>query len=259
MTEAANTNQRARILILIPAYNEADSIRGVLEDLHAHVPEADAVVIDDGSWDETADVAESMGAIVLRLPCNLGVGGAMRTGYVYAHEKGYDVAIQFDGDGQHRADQIQQLLAGVREGGADLVIGSRALGDGEYRFPLARRIGAKLVAATAFVVIGRWISDPTSGFRAASRRMIAFFARHYPQSYLGDTVEAFVMAARHGMSLREVPARMRTAEHSSISSFRGLFHTFCICLAVLVDRIEKKFPEIPENSRRKKTTPDEQG
>jgi len=239
-----------RMLVIVPAYNEAHSIRQVVEDLRAHVPSADVVVIDDGSTDDTAAVAESLGAVVLRLPCNLGVGGAMRTGYLYAFENGYGLAVQFDGDGQHRADQIPHLVAEVIEGGADLAIGSRLLGQPQYRFPLMRKVGSKLIAAIAWLVTGLHLTDPTSGFRAASRRMIGFFARHYPESYLGDTVEALVLAARHGLRVREVPAQMREARHSSIGNIKGLFHTFCIGLAILVDRIEKKFPDVPEGPPR---------
>lgn len=232
------------MLIVIPAFNEARRIRDAIADLRRCVPCADIVVIDDGSIDDTAAIAADAGAIVLRLPFNLGVGGAMRTGYLYAHERSYDLAVQFDGDSQHRADHICRLVTAVAEG-ADLAVGSRVLDKGDYHFPFMRKVGSLLLTAVIRIVAGKRFTDPTSGFRAANRRMIAFFARHYPEGYLGDTVEALVEAARHGMSIREVPVEMRPAEHSSIGNIRGLFHTACICLAILVDRLERKFPDSP--------------
>jgi hypothetical protein len=123
--------------------------------------------------------------------------------------------------------------------GGDLIIGSRLLGDAEYQFPLLRWIGSRLLAAVVSLTSGVRITDPTSGFRAASRRLIRFFARHYPQTYLGDTVEAVAIAARHGMSVRETPARIRPADHSSIGSVTGFIHTLRICVAVLIDRMER--------------------
>jgi glycosyltransferase involved in cell wall biosynthesis len=244
MTDQVFNAGRPKVLIVIPAFNEAGRIRETIEDLHRCAPWADAVVIDDGSIDDTAAIAAGAGAIVLRLPFNLGVGGAMRTGYRYAHDRSYDLAVQFDGDGQHRADHVSRLLAAVAEG-ADLAVGSRVLDKGGYRFPFMRKVGSLLIAAVICLVTGKRFTDPTSGFRAANRRMIAFFARHYPEGYLGDTVEALFEAARHGMDIREVPVEMRPAEHSSIGSLKGLFHTACICLAILIDRLERKFPDSP--------------
>lgn len=233
-----------KILIVIPAYNEAGKIREVVADLREHGPEATIAVIDDGSMDATAERAAGTGAVVLRLPFNLGIGGALQTGYIYAAENGFDVAVQFDGDGQHRADQIRDLIAPVLQGRADMTIGSRMMGKGDYRFPLMRLIGSKLIAVITRLVTGRWISDPTSGFRANGRRAVAFFARNYPQAYL-DSAEITVWLLRQGMRVEEVPVEMRTAEHSSIGSFKGVLHSMRACLALLIDRMEKRFPEAP--------------
>jgi len=233
-----------RVLIIIPAYNEAENLPGVMADIAAHAPWADAVVIDDSSTDATAEVARSLGAAVLELPCNLGVGGSMQTGYLYAHEMGYEAAVQFDGDGQHRADQIVHLAEGFHQG-ADLTVGSRLLGRKSYRFPFLRWVGLKLLRGCLAVLNGVRLTDPTSGFRASSKRMIAFFARNYPQSYLGDTVETVATAARHGMTIREVPARMRKAHGSSITPLAGFFHTLRTCLAIFIDRLERPLP-MPE-------------
>jgi glycosyltransferase involved in cell wall biosynthesis len=251
---AQTASYSPRVLVVIPAYNEAGRIGQAIADVRRHAPKMDIAVVDDGSTDDTAELARQADAIVLRLPFNLGVGGAMRTGYLYAHERSYDIAVQFDGDSQHRADHICHLVAAVAEG-ADLAVGSRVLDKGDYHFPFMRKVGSLLLTAVIRIVAGKRFTDPTSGFRAANRRMITFFARHYPEGYLGDTVEALVEAARHGMDIREVPVEMRPAEHSSIGSLKGLFHTACICLAILVDRLERKFPDVPPRTEQASTTP----
>ncbi len=240
-----NQTTHRRLLVIVPAHNEAGSIEAVLDDLRQHAPEADVVVVDDGSTDRTGDLARAGGAKVLPLPCNLGVGGAMQTGYLYAFRNDYDLAVQFDGDGQHRASGIAALLEPIDAGSADLVIGSRLLADGQFKFHPLRFIGSRLLSTLTSLIVRRRITDPTSGFRSASRRAIAFFARHYPQSYLGDTVEALVWAARNGMTIREVAARMRqrTAGQSATGSLFGLVHTLRIILAVLVDCLERRIGE----------------
>jgi len=241
---AENESSGARVLIVIPAYNEAGKIGQVIADLRRHVPEMDITVIDDGSIDDTAGIARRQGVTVLRMPFNLGIGGALQTGYMYAAEKGYHVAVQFDGDGQHRADQVRGLIAPILAGRADMAIGSRMMGKGDYRFPLMRRIGACLISLITRIVTRRRILDPTSGFRATSRRAIEFFSRNYPQAYL-DSAEITVWVLRQGMIVEETPAEMRSAEHSSIGSIRGVVHAVRICMALLIDRMERKFPEGP--------------
>jgi len=240
--ETEADNRPRRVLVIVPAYNEASCIASVLADLRAGAPWADVVVVDDGSTDTTAETARSAGAAVLSLATNLGVGGAVQTGYMYAHAGGYDAAVQFDGDGQHRSERIADLLKPVWDG-ADVVVGSRLLGRRSYRFSLARWLGSRMLAAMVSLMVGRRITDPTSGFRAASRKAIGFFARHYPQSYLADTTESLVWAARHGMDVREVPTRMRMPDHSSINNLKGLLHTLRMLLAVAIDRMEKPFED----------------
>ncbi|MHC4715524.1 MAG: glycosyltransferase family 2 protein, partial [Planctomycetota bacterium] len=165
------------MLVIVPAYNEARNIPVALRDLAEHAPSADVVVVDDGSSDETAEAARACGAKVLSLPCNLGVGGAVQTGYRYAWANGYDVAVQFDADAQHRADQIGPLVDRVTDG-ADLAVGSRLLEPGGYRFGLARYLGSRALSWMVSLIARQRITDPTSGFRAASRRAIRFFAHH---------------------------------------------------------------------------------
>ena len=234
-----------RTLVIVPAYNEADNIGHVLDDLATHAAWADVVIVNDGSTDRTADIARARGAEVLNLPCNLGVGGAVQTGYLYAAGRRYDAAVQFDGDGQHRANQIEPLVRALVESRSDLVIGSRLLEKVGFRFPFARLVGSRLLAALVRLLTAQRITDPTSGFRAASGRAIRFFAHHYPQTYLGDTAEALVWAARQGMKIVEVPTRMRQrqAGASAATNVKGFLHTLRITLAVLVDCLEPRVKE----------------
>ncbi|MBS3820912.1 MAG: glycosyltransferase family 2 protein [Phycisphaerae bacterium] len=231
-----------RLLIVLPAYNEATGIGAVLADLRRHVPGADVVVVDDGSSDETTTVARGAGATVLRLPFNLGIGGALQTGYLFAYENSYDIAVQFDADGQHKAEEIPDLIQPILDGEANHVIGSRLMGKGAYRFPLMRRAGSWLIRFVTFLVTGRRIHDPTSGSRASGRRALAFFARHYPQAYL-DSPQITVWMLRQGMRVAEVPVEMNEAEHSSIGSVRGVLHSLRVCVALVIDRIEAPFSE----------------
>jgi glycosyltransferase involved in cell wall biosynthesis len=234
-----------RTLVIVPAHNEAGSIQRVLADLRAFAPRADVVVVDDHSEDNTAELARSAGAIVLQMPCNVGVGGAVQTGYQFAKLRGYDLAVQFDGDAQHRANQIAALVAPIIAGRADLTVGSRLVDGTRFRFHPLRFLGSRLLARLVSLIVGRKITDPTSGFRAAGKRAINFFAAHYPQTYLADTTEALVWAGRQGMEIAEVPVRMRqrTAGVSATGSLRGLGHVLRITLALLVDCIEPRIDE----------------
>ncbi len=238
-----------RILIIVPAHNEAESIPAVLADLSRNVPQADVVVVDDASTDATADVARAGGATVLSLPCNLGVGGAVQTGYKFAARYGYDIAVQFDGDGQHRANRIAALIEPILTGRADLVVGSRLLGGLKFRFHILRLMGSRLLSLLVSAICRKRLTDPTSGFRGAGKEMIEFFAEHYPQTYLGDTAEALVWAARDGMTITEVPARMnqRVSGRSAIGAISGFWSTLRIILAVLVDCFESPITRTQEH------------
>ena len=241
--QASQSSQR--MLVIMPAHNEADSLPLAVQDIRAHAPEADIVVVDDGSTDATVQVAASLGVICLRLACNLGVGGAVQTGYLYAARNGYDLAIQFDADAQHRANQIAALIAPIQAGQADLVVGSRVLQGVRFRFHVSRFVGSRLLAWVLSRILRQKVTDPTSGFRAASARAIRFFAQHYPQSYLADTVEALVWVSRQNMTIAEVPTRMRQrkAGASATTSFKGILHVLRILLAVLVDCLEPPHSE----------------
>lgn len=196
-----------RILIVIPAWNEAAAIGGTIAEIRAALPDVDLLVVDDGSGDDTALVAERAGATVARLPFNLGVGGAMRTGYRYGVRHDYDVVIQIDADGQHDPTYVPQLVAGLAE--ADVVVGARFAGAGDYAVRGPRKWAMRLLAFVLTRLAGARLTDVTSGFRAANRRAVRVFADHYPAEYLGDTVESLVIAIRTGCTVRQLPVEMR--------------------------------------------------
>jgi glycosyltransferase involved in cell wall biosynthesis len=227
----------SKLLAIVPAYNEEAAIGSTVADNRAHAPEFDVLVVDDGSTDDTSRVAAAYGARVIQHPFNLGIGGAVQSGYQYALEYDYDVAVQVDGDGQHDARHIADLLAQLLENPElNLVTGSRFLavdGDG-YRSSVSRRVGIRLFAGVLSVVCGRRITDPTSGFRMTDRRGIELFARDYPHDY--PEVEAVLMCHAHRLSSVEVPVQMR-ARHtgrSSIGSTQSVYYMVKVLLAVLV-------------------------
>ncbi|HEU5156378.1 MAG TPA: glycosyltransferase family 2 protein [Streptosporangiaceae bacterium] len=196
-------------MVVIPALNEERTLPGVLRELRRHCPHADVLVIDDGSSDGTAAAAAQAGAPVVRLPFNLGVGGAMRAGYRYAARNGYDVVVQVDADGQHDTSYIDRLVDGLN--GADIVIGARFAGLGDYAAGHGpRRWAMGILAVTLSGLAKTRLTDVTSGFRAVGPRAIKVFAEHYPAEYLGDTVESLVIAIRSGCVVRQVPVAMRT-------------------------------------------------
>jgi len=228
-----------KILIIIPAYNEEECLPGVMQDLRSHAPNADILVVDDGSRDRTAEVARQTGVKVASLPYNLGIGGAMQTGFQYARNNGYDIAIQFDGDGQHMAAEIEILLDPLQKGRADIVIGSRFLKRGDYRPSFFRRIGISIFSTVLSAIMGIPVTDTTSGFRAVNSRVIEFFARVYPEDY--PEVESLVLLHRAGMTIAEVPVRMRdrTGGRSSITPIRSAYYMIKVLLAVFVDLLKK--------------------
>lgn len=199
-----------RVLVIVPAYEEEQALPVVLEDLAEKVPAYDVLVVDDGSADHTAEVAARCGARVAQLPFNLGVGGALRVGFLYAVRNGYDRAVQFDGDGQHDASQIDRLLASI-DAGADLVIGSR-FADGSTDYPIGRtrRAAMRLLGGLIRLFSGQRLTDTSSGFRAFSSRLIHFFALNYPVEYLGDTVEALLLAHYAGFDVTEIHVSMHS-------------------------------------------------
>lgn len=196
-----------RVLVVIPAWNEAGSIATVVREVRGELPGVDVLVVDDGSTDETAALAREAGATVVRLPYNLGVGGAMRAGYRYGLEHDYDVVVQIDADGQHDPRYVPKLVDALDV--ADLVIGARFAGEGAYRVRGPRRWAMAMFSVVLSRIARTKLTDTTSGFRAANRRAVELFAKWYPVEYLGDTVETLVYAARRGVVIRQVPVAMR--------------------------------------------------
>jgi glycosyltransferase involved in cell wall biosynthesis len=224
-----------RRVAIVPALNEAGALPAVIDELRAFDPGLDVVVVDDGSVDRTAAVARSMGACVLRLPFNLGIGGAVQTGFRFAFENDYDLAVRVDGDGQHDPAQLGRLIAPVLADEADIVVGSRFAADADgYRSSRTRRIGIRLLARVVSGIVGQRVTDTTSGFQALNKHGIALFARDYPHDY--PEVEATVMVFRHRLRLIEVPVTMRErgSGRSSITSLRSVYYMVKVLLAIFV-------------------------
>jgi glycosyltransferase involved in cell wall biosynthesis len=228
-----------KTLIIIPAYNEEMNIEGVIADLNKHYSGIDFLVINDGSRDATAKVAGRCGVKVISLPFNLGIGAAMQTGYKYAERNGYDIAVQFDGDGQHRADQLYLLLEPVQNGETDIVIGSRFLGGNSSGFMWSRLAGIRVLSWVISFLTRQKITDPTSGFRAVNRKIIEFYSRYYPDDY--PEPEAVVLLHRARCRITEVPVLMRNrlAGISSITPVRALYYMIKVVLASVIDMLKK--------------------
>jgi glycosyltransferase involved in cell wall biosynthesis len=223
-----------RVAVILPAFNEARNLPAVLEELREAAPGYDLCVVDDGSTDRTAEVASSLGATVLRCPVNLGIGGAVQTGYLWARERGHDVAVQFDADGQHDPRELAALVAPVRDGQAELVVGSRFLQAKGYRSTWLRRLGIRYLGAFLRLRCGAGVTDPTSGFRAVGRAGIALFAASYPSDY--PEPESIALAVRNGLRVAEVAVRMRQRGHgrSSIDALGTLRYLIKVSLALLL-------------------------
>ncbi|MDH4341042.1 MAG: glycosyltransferase family 2 protein [Thermoleophilia bacterium] len=233
-----------RLVAIVPAWNESGAIGTVVDEIKEFDSAIDVVVIDDCSSDDTAEVAESHGATVLRLPFNVGIGGAVQTGFRYAVEHGYEVAVRLDGDGQHAASEIPKILEPVRAGAADLVIGSRFVDPGGvYRPPFARRVGIGLFARLVSILGGQRVTDTTSGFIALDRAGIELFAAEFPHDY--PEVEATLVALRSGLRVTQVQVDMRerTTGSSSITFIRSLYYIVKVMLALLVASL-RRYPRL---------------
>jgi glycosyltransferase involved in cell wall biosynthesis len=237
---AADPHPTTRTLAIIPAFNEAAALPETIAELLAAHPELDVVVVDDGSRDATAKVARGLGVVVLPLPFNLGIGGALRCGFRYAVRAGYPRALQFDADGQHDPGQIDALLAPLDDG-ADLVIGVRFRGTGTYRVGRSRRLAMGILRGLTRLLTGRRFADTSSGFRAFSRPMLERFAEDYPLEYM-DSVEALVLAVRDGYEVREVPTvmRERSAGVASNRRFRLAYHYLRLLVVLGTSRVRPK-------------------
>jgi glycosyltransferase involved in cell wall biosynthesis len=235
-----------RCLAIVPAYNEEATVAQVIREIRSSNEDFDVLVVDDGSADRTEEEALAEGARVVRLPYNLGIGGAVQTGLQYAHEHGFDVAVQVDGDAQHDPAEIPKVLAPIIEGNADLVVGSRFLGEGEYEPPVTRLLGIRLLARVVSLLVRQRVTDTTSGFRASNRRAISLFASDYPHDY--PEVEAMVLVFRHRLKLVEVPVQMRLrgAGESSITFWRSAYYMLKVLLALFVG-LFRRYPTPQED------------
>lgn len=235
----------SRPLIAIPAWNESGSVAGVVEHVMSAVPQATVLVVNDGSTDNTAEKAREAGAVTVSLPFNVGVGGAMRTAFLYAQREGYDALVQVDADGQHNPDEIVALLTGLED--ADIVVGTRFHPGSTYKVRGPRKWAMDLLSWSLSKMAKTPISDTTSGFRSSGPRAISLFARTYPAEYLGDTVGSLTIAIRDGLTISETPVTMyyRRIGRPSKSALWSTLYLGRASLALLVQLLKRN----PHHSR----------
>lgn len=226
-------------LIIIPAYNESECLERTIQDIREHAEGFDYLIVNDCSTDNTRDICEKNEFHYINLPINLGIGGAVQTGYQYAYENGYDLAVQIDGDGQHDAAFLKQMAEVMEEEGADMLIGSRFIEKEGFQSSLARRIGIIYFTALIKMLTGTKITDPTSGLRMINRSVIKIFARDYPKDY--PEPESVVAVLRRGKQVKEIPVVMRERQggSSSIQFWKSIYYMIKVTLAILVECMRK--------------------
>lgn len=228
-----------KAIVIVPAYNEEDNIRNTLRDLEENGAGTDVLVMNDCSTDGTEAILQETGVNHLSFPVNLGIGGGVQAGYQYARENGYEIAIQFDGDGQHEAKYLQALIDPIEAGEADIVIGSRFVEHEGFQSSGARRLGIGILSRLIRVLCGVKVADVTSGMRAVNRRFIEEYAEHYAQDY--PEPEALLYAGVRKARIKEVPVQMRerAGGKSSISSVKSVYYMIKVSLALILGRIAK--------------------
>lgn len=226
-----------KILVIIPAYNEQDNILDTINDLDLCCPQVDRIVVNDASTDQTKRRLAEHQICHIDLPVNLGIGGGVQTGYLYAFENGYDIAVQMDGDGQHCASELSKVVQPILDGEADVVIGSRFLEKEGFQSSFLRRMGISFLSGLILCCTGKRIRDVTSGFRAVNRKFIEIFAEEYAQDY--PEPEAIVAVAKHNGKIREVPVIMKERKNgeSSISALKSVYYMVKVSLAVVFQKI----------------------
>jgi glycosyltransferase involved in cell wall biosynthesis len=241
MVSIAPTPRQPRCLAIVPVFNERDSVAKVVQRLRRALPDIDVLVIDDGSTDDTARQVPADTPVV-SLPFNLGIGGAMQTGYRYALLHGYDIAVQVDGDGQHRPSEVRRLVDHLLEGHVDLVVGSRFLEETKFHQTPPRRLGAWMLRAIIRQLSGLTMTDCTSGFRAANSAVIRAFAHWYPEDY--PEPEVILLLHRAGYRVGELAVRMRHRRtgRTSIGLMRGLFYVVKVSVCLLLDLVREPWP-----------------
>ena len=230
-----------KCLIIIPAYNEAANIEKVINNIVQNYPQYDYVIINDGSTDKTGEVCANAGYQVLNLPINMGIGGAVQTGYRYAKKNYYDAAVQIDGDGQHDVAYLEDMLKLLETGEADVVIGSRFVQKEGFQSSQIRRVGIRFLSILARILTGVQIRDITSGYRVVNRRFIEIYANDYPVDY--PEPEAMIIAAVYGGIIKEYPVIMRERENgtSSITFKKSIYYMIKVTLAMFVRRLSFGF------------------
>lgn len=229
-----------KVLIIIPAYNEQENIEKVVKSVEDNCPEYDYLIVNDCSTDNTAEICKNNNFNYIDLCCNLGIGGGVQSGYIYAYRNGYDCAIQIDGDGQHDPQYISRLVDPIEKGEADIVIGSRFIDYEGFQSSGMRRFGINFLSALIKAVCGAKVKDVTSGFRAANRKFIEFFSKEYADDY--PEPEAIVATKLNGARILEVPVVMNEREGgtSSISPLKSVYYMIKVSLAILLYRITYK-------------------
>lgn len=227
----------SKVLIIIPVYNEAENIEKVVDHLILNYPQYDYIVVNDGSSDATRDICRKRGYQYLNLTINLGIGGAVQTGYKFAQDKGYDVAVQMDGDGQHDIAYLEKMLPVLESGEADIVIGSRFIDKEGFQSSFFRRMGIKFLSSLIWICTGKKIKDVTSGFRVVNKRFIDIYSRHYSMDY--PEPEAIISAIMNRGKIKEIPVVMqeRISGDSSINLLRSIYYMVKVTLAIIVCRI----------------------
>lgn len=225
-----------KTMIVIPAYNEGKSIYNVINSIKNSGVSVDVLVVNDGSRDETSDESKRAGGMVIDLPLNLGIGGAVQTGYIYAQRNGYDCVVQIDGDGQHDPKDLPKLLSIIENGQADMAIGSRFLEKTEYKPPFFRKAGIVYFSKLVSLLTGQPVTDTTSGYRAVNKKVIGLFARYYPSDY--PEVETIVYAANNKLKIQEtvVDMKQRSAGISSITPLKSIYYAVKVTSCLLFFR-----------------------
>ena len=228
-----------KTLIIVPAFDEEKAIGSVLRNIKRHTS-ADIVVVNDGSTDSTLEMVKKENVKAITIPFNLGIGGAMQTGYMYAKSHGYDIAVQIDADGQHDPSYLDKLLAPVINGRCDMAIGSRFIGETSYRSTVSRRAGIAFFSWLIYLLTGIRIKDPTSGFRAVGRKVIEYFADNYPTDY--PEVDVIVKLHKKNFRIIEVPVQMRERQGgtSSITPIKSIYYMIKVSLALLINSIRSE-------------------
>lgn len=237
MQGEATMEHKKKTLIIIPAFNEAENIVRVVRRMMEQAPQYDYLVVNDGSTDETLSLCRREGFHYLDLPINMGIGGAVQAGYIYARKNGYDIAVQMDGDGQHDIAYLEALLAPIRQGEADVTIGSRFLQKEGFQSSVSRRTGINILSFLILITTGRHIKDVTSGYRAVNKRFIEIYSKDYPMDY--PEPEAIVAAIMHLGRVKEIPVQMRAREGgtSSITFKKSIYYMIKVTLAILICRM----------------------